>query len=85
MVKKYSLVLFFLGCTIALAQPTNEYAVHSHNDYVQNVPFWKAISAGVNSLEADIFLVGDSLFVAHDTKDIKVHRDLETLYLKPFS
>ena len=83
MVRKYFLVLFLLGCTFAIAQSSNEYAVHSHNDYVQNVPFWKAISVGVNSLEADIFLVGDSLFVAHDTKDIKHNRDLETLYLKP--
>ncbi len=83
MIRKYLLALVFLSCTVALAQPSQEYAIHSHNDYEQNVPFWKAISAGVSSLEADIFLVGDSLFVAHYSKEIQSGRDLETLYLKP--
>ncbi|MFK7811793.1 MAG: phosphatidylinositol-specific phospholipase C/glycerophosphodiester phosphodiesterase family protein [Maribacter sp.] len=83
MIQKYLSVLVILSCTIAIAQPSKEYAVHSHNDYEQNIPFWKAISAEVNSLEADIFLVGDSLFVAHTLKEIKHNRDLETLYLKP--
>ncbi len=72
-----------MSCTIALAQHSQKYRVHSHNDYQQQVPFWKAISAGVSSLEVDIFLVRDSLFVAHTFKEIRPARDLETLYLKP--
>ena len=83
MIRNCLLALLFLNSTLVFTQSSIEYAVHSHNDYEQNVPFWKAISAGVNSLEADVFLVNDSLFVAHTSKEIKPGRDLETLYLKP--
>lgn len=83
MIRKSLLALIIFSCSVVLAQNSPEYAVHSHNDYEQQVPFWKAVSAEVSSLEADVFLVGDSLFVAHDSKDIDPSRDLETLYLKP--
>ncbi|SDD69306.1 alkaline phosphatase [Pricia antarctica] len=57
--------------------------IHSHNDYLQNVPFWKAYAAGASSIEADVFLVGDSLFVAHAEEEIDVKRSLERLYFEP--
>ncbi len=57
--------------------------IHSHNDYLQNVPFWKAFSAGASSIEADVFLVGDSLFVAHTEEEIDNNRSLERLYFEP--
>ena len=83
MIRKHLLVLVFLICIVSLGQQAQKYKVHSHNDYEQQVPFWKAISAGVSSLEADVFLVSDSLFVAHTSKEIRPGRDLETLYLRP--
>ncbi len=57
--------------------------IHSHNDYLQNVPFWKAYAAGASSIEADVFLVGDSLFVAHAEEEIDAKRSLERLYFEP--
>lgn len=57
--------------------------VHSHNDYKQNVPFWKAYAAGAASIEADVHLRNDTLFVAHDNKDIQRTRTLNNLYLNP--
>lgn len=57
--------------------------IHSHNDYLQNVPFWKAYAARASSIEADVFLVGDSLFVAHTQDEINTKRSLERLYFKP--
>ncbi|MDO1499514.1 hypothetical protein Q2T40_04825 [Winogradskyella maritima] len=36
-----------------------------------------------NSVEADLFLVNDSLFVAHTQTEIEEHRDFERLYLQP--
>lgn len=57
--------------------------IHSHNDYLQNVPFWKAYAAGASSIEADVFLVGDSLFVAHAENEIDTKRSLERLYFEP--
>ena len=56
---------------------------HSHNDYEQKQPFWTAYNAGFGSIEADIFLLNDSLFVAHDTTELKQKRSLEDLYLNP--
>jgi alkaline phosphatase len=56
---------------------------HSHNDYEQPLPFNMAYDAGFGSIEADIFLVGDSLFVAHDTTELKRKIDLVSAYLFP--
>jgi len=65
------------------AQTEMGFRVHSHNDYLQNIPFWKAYSAGATSVEADVFLVNDSLYVAHTKEEIDRGRNLENLYLQP--
>lgn len=54
---------------------------HSHNDYQQAKPFSLAYGANFGSMEADIFLVNDSLFVGHVRGDIARHRMLTSLYL----
>lgn len=56
---------------------------HSHNDYEQAQPFHLAYSQGFGSIEADVFLRNDSLFVAHEYKEIQSDRTLESLYLRP--
>lgn len=72
--------LFLLGTSSIMAQ---SYKVHSHNDYEQDVPFWKALSAGVSSMEADVFLSNENLMVAHELENIKEERTLKRLYLEP--
>ena len=57
--------------------------LHSHNDYEKPFPFWEAYNQGFGSIEADIFLVNDSLMVSHSFKDIQRDRRLETMYLQP--
>lgn len=59
------------------------YAGHSHNDYWQSQPFYTAYYAGMQSIEADIFLRDGKLMVAHDAKEIKAEHTLKTLYLDP--
>ncbi len=59
--------------------------IHSHNDYEQSVPFWKAYAAGVQSIEVDVHLENDELLVGHDRKDLSPDRTLGRLYLKPIS
>lgn len=54
---------------------------HSHNDYLQRFPFSSAYAAGFGSMEADVFLFHDSLFVGHVEKDIQLGRTLQVLYL----
>ena len=56
--------------------------IHSHNDYNQDVPFWNAYANGANSIEADIFLKDNNLYVAHNEDDIVLTKTLESLYLK---
>jgi hypothetical protein len=58
---------------------------HSHNDYEQTTPFWTAYNAQFGSIEADIFLVNGTLFVAHDRKELQRGRTLEDYYLKPLA
>ncbi|PKA98173.1 alkaline phosphatase [Flavobacteriaceae bacterium MAR_2009_75] len=83
MKKSLFLTSLFFCFQILFAQNSTQYKVHSHNDYLQNVPFWKAFSAGANSVEADLFLVNDSLYVAHTQAEIEKQRDFERLYLQP--
>ncbi|CAM1368913.1 Alkaline phosphatase H [Tenacibaculum litoreum] len=73
-----------LGVGAIQAQTSNlTYKVHSHNDYKQTVPFWKAYAAGVHSLEIDVILKNNTLFVAHGTAEIIKKHTIESLYLEP--
>ncbi|MDQ0783456.1 alkaline phosphatase [Chryseobacterium sp. W4I1] len=56
---------------------------HSHNDYMQEIPFWQAYYANFGSIEADVFLVKGELWVAHTEKELLPARTLESLYLDP--
>ncbi|MCC3779313.1 phosphatidylinositol-specific phospholipase C/glycerophosphodiester phosphodiesterase family protein, partial [Streptomyces sp. UNOB3_S3] len=56
---------------------------HAHNDYEHPHPLTDALSHGFNSVEADIWLVGDELLVAHDPSGLDPARTLESLYLGP--
>lgn len=73
------LLLGLLTTQFFWAQQT--YKVHSHNDYLQDVPFWHAYGNGAASIEVDLFLKRDSLFVTHSQGEIQSGRTLESLYL----
>lgn len=57
---------------------------HSHNDYLQSVPFWNAYGAGCNSVEADVFLQNNQLYVAHTQAEIST-KTLKKTYLEPIN
>lgn len=57
--------------------------LHSHNDYVREVPFYQAYSQKVNSIEADVFLHNGELLVGHDKKDLIPERSFDNMYLQP--
>ncbi len=80
--------MFFVGFTSTQAQPPFPYTTahaHSHNDYEQKFPFELAYGQQFGSIEADVFGINDSLFVAHDQKDIRAGRTLSSLYLEPIA
>jgi hypothetical protein len=56
---------------------------HAHNDYEHPRPLLDALDHGFCSIEADVWLVDGQLLVAHDLKDARPGRTLETLYLDP--
>lgn len=58
--------------------------INSHNDYLQEVPFYEAYSRHIYSIEADIFKGKDNqLQVAHTANNITSNCTFETLYLQP--
>jgi alkaline phosphatase len=52
---------------------------------VRSRPFFEAFEAGAASIEADVYLIGNKLFVAHEKSEIDSSRTLENLYLKPLN
>jgi len=58
-------------------------ACHSHNDYWRKVPLYDAINAGCISVEADVWLYNDELYVGHSTYALTKNRTLHSLYLNP--
>lgn len=75
----YTFVLLIFTATFALGQVK----IHSHNDYTHKQPFVDAIKNKAFSIEADVFVVGDSLMVAHTRSEIQTGNTLKKMYLKP--
>jgi alkaline phosphatase len=77
---RLALLLVVFSVSVCIAQPMS----HSHNDYLQSVPFWNAYGAGSNSVEADVFLQKNQLFVAHTQAEINT-KTLRKTYLEPIN
>lgn len=81
----FAVVALLLGtwpAASAVAQRPLAHA-HAHNDYEHARPLYDALDHGFCSVEADIWLTPDGLLVAHDRKDLKPKRTLQSLYLDP--
>jgi glycerophosphoryl diester phosphodiesterase len=85
--KLFPILAIILVCTKSnFAQTIQSYTsaqAHSHNDYEQKRPFWEAYQQQFGSIEADLFLVKDSLYAAHQQQDIAPDRTFTRLYLQP--
>ncbi|MFI5677533.1 phosphatidylinositol-specific phospholipase C/glycerophosphodiester phosphodiesterase family protein [Streptomyces cellulosae] len=66
-------------------RPRPLWRAHAHNDYEHPRPLLDALDHRFGSVEADIYLVGDQLLVAHDPVDLDPARTLESLYLDPLA
>lgn len=49
----------------------------------RDIPFYTALSAGVISVEADVWLHNDTLYVGHETSALTASRTFESLYINP--
>ncbi|GAB2923415.1 phosphatidylinositol-specific phospholipase C/glycerophosphodiester phosphodiesterase family protein [Streptomyces heilongjiangensis] len=66
-------------------RPRPLWRAHAHNDYEHPRPLLDALDHRFGSVEADLFLVGGHLLVAHDPEDLDPARTLESLYLEPLA
>lgn len=86
-IKFLLLLLFQFFCLgqILMAQVVPLVNAHSHNDY-SRTPLFEALEAGFMSIEADILLIEDDLYVGHNMPAINSRinlPDLEECYLFP--
>ncbi|KAM0691533.1 hypothetical protein Q7P36_010304 [Cladosporium allicinum] len=56
---------------------------HSHNDYWRPRPLLDAISTGCTSVEADVWLIDDQLYVGHGLRSVDRNKSLSRMYLHP--
>lgn len=75
--------LICLTFLVVLCSKLSAQITHSHNDYEQKLPFVAAYNLGFDSIEADLYLKDDEIFVAHDYDKIKSERTFKSLYLNP--
>jgi alkaline phosphatase len=71
-------ILIALSCFQSPAQ-----LIHAHNDYQKPEPLANALRHKVFSIEADIYISGNSLLVAHDKNELVTAPTLDSLYLQP--
>lgn len=56
---------------------------HSHNDYWRRIPLFEALHWGCTSVEADVWLFDDDLYVGHSTAALTKNRTFRSLYVNP--
>ncbi|MEQ9442274.1 MAG: phosphatidylinositol-specific phospholipase C/glycerophosphodiester phosphodiesterase family protein [Cyclobacteriaceae bacterium] len=83
-VKKWILLLMITFPFAGMAQVTPLPHAHAHNDYWHERPLLDALDHGFTSVEADVLLIDDELYVGHDMPE--GNHQLPTLreaYLEP--
>ena len=75
--------LTFLTILLLLCFKLSAQLIHSHNDYEQKQPFFAAYNLGFNSIEADLYIKDNELYVAHDWDKIMPENTFIHLYLEP--
>ena len=78
---RYGWILLFLftGATTTAQPPF----IHAHNDFQKAEPLINALRYRAYSIEADVFLVNDTLRVAHEENELANAPSLWNLYLQP--
>lgn len=75
--KNSFIILLFLSVAASA-----QVRIHAHNDYEKPEPLLNALRNRAFTIEADVY-PGDSLYVAHDKKDIAASKTLVSIYLQP--
>ncbi len=84
MKSKQLLLIFFILIIFSCNRKIDVIQGHAHNDYENENPLFDAIENGFTSVEADVYLIEDDLYVSHDyPKELNPSFTLEKLYLAP--
>lgn len=75
--------LSLLTLAPSLIDCNSQKAIHSHNDYWRDLPFYTALSYGCVSVEADVWLYSDILYVGHEASALTSTRTFDSLYVQP--
>ena len=84
--KTLAAIAVLFSVSVSCKNSTKNYTpadAHSHNDYKNSIPFYRAYNAGFGSIEADVFAVNGQLMVAHKEEEITPARSLKLLYIDP--
>ena len=78
-------LIFFMAFLCSSYSGKQTVLIHSHNDYQKNIPFYRAYSQQVHTIEADIYAApaSDGLLVAHDPHELDSALSLDEMYLEP--
>lgn len=81
---RYFLFIVFVFIFSNCSQEIQVIQGHAHNDYENENPLRDALEHGFISVEVDVHLVDDNLYVSHDSpQELNPDLTLETLYLNP--
>lgn len=75
--------LIYVTTLLLLWSNLHAQLIHSHNDYEQKQPYFAAYNLGFDSIEADLYVKDNELYVAHDWNKITPERTFKKLYLEP--
>jgi len=78
--KWISFCIFFVFTSFV---PFAQLRIHAHNDYQKPEPLINALRNKAFSIEADVYLSGNRLLVAHDKNELTKAKTLDSLYLLP--
>lgn len=77
--------LLTIACVLCIYSALAQYPnAHAHNDYEHSSPLFDALDHGFTSVEVDVHLANDELWVTHN-RPTSSSKSLEALYLKPIS
>lgn len=80
----YHLFIAFLFLFASCSQEIKVIQGHAHNDYENENPLTDALENGFISVEIDVHLINDELYVSHDSpQELNPASTLEALYLNP--
>ncbi len=76
-------IILFIYFSSLIFHVHGQVKIHAHNDYEKAIPLYAALEARAFTIEADVYLVKGTIYVAHDFEKIDHQKTLSSMYLYP--